>query len=101
MTFFQEEDLADIAAELQMEGVAREATRRNVAVSGLRLRDLFGHRFAVGECEFECTGDCRPCGRMEESIGRGAQVAMKDKGGITAKVIRAGTINVGDEVVRL
>lgn len=101
VTFFQEEDLADIAAALELESVARDNTRRNIVVSGLRLRDLFGQRFAVGECEFECTGDCRPCGRMEETIGPGARAAMTDKGGITAKVIRAGKIHVGDEVVRL
>lgn len=76
--------------------VTPQHTRRNLVVSGINLLSLIDKRFKIGEeVILETTGLCHPCSRMEENLGFGGYNAMRGHGGITAKVIKGGTINAG------
>lgn len=97
VTLIQAEHLADFARILQRP-VTPDLCRRNLVVSGLDLLSLRDRRFRVGAALLEGTGDCDPCRRMEENLGRGAMRAMLGRGGITARVVRAGRVRVGDAV---
>jgi MOSC domain-containing protein YiiM len=70
-------------------------------VSGINLLSLKGLRFRIGEAVLEGTGPCDPCSRMEENLGPGGFQAMRGHGGLTARVIEAGTVCVGDRVEAL
>ena len=72
--------------------------RRNLVVSGINVTALKGLQFHVGEVLLEGTGDCPPCSRMEENLGPGGFQAMRGHGGITAMVLAAGRIHIGDRV---
>lgn len=72
--------------------------RRNLVISGLNLNALRGRRITVGLVEFEVTGPCAPCSRMEEALGAGGYTAMRGHGGWCARVIRPGKIALGDPV---
>lgn len=72
--------------------------RRNIVISGVNLLAFADRKFSLGEVVLEMTGHCYPCSRLEENIGPGAYNAMRGHGGITAKVIRGGTLKVGDDV---
>lgn len=98
VTLIQEEHLAVVAKLLGMNRVAPEWVRRNVVVSGINLAALAKARFAIGDVLLEGTGPCAPCSRMEENLGAGGYNAMRGHGGITACVLREGTIRVGDAV---
>lgn len=98
VTLVQAEHLPLVAALLQREAVVPSLLRRNLAVSGINVLALRTARFRVGEVELEGTGPCEPCHRMEEALGRGGYNALRGHGGITARVLRSGTLRRGDAV---
>jgi len=71
-------------------------TRRNLVVSGVNLVSLKGKVIRLGSTELEITGPCAPCSKMETNLGPGGYNAMRGHGGITARVLKTGTISVGD-----
>lgn len=99
VTLIMAEHLDVIARLLQREGPLEPAiVRRNLVVSGINLRALERMRFTIGEVELEGTGPCEPCAKMDAALGEGAFHAMRGHGGITAKVVRAGVLRIGDRI---
>lgn len=97
VTLVQSEHLPVIASIIKMKSIKPEQLRRNIVISGLNLLALKNKRFQLGEAVLEYTGLCHPCSRMEKTLGVGGYNAMRGHGGITARVVHAGRINVGDE----
>ena len=98
VTLIQKEHLDGVANILKIDSVDPGLTRRNIVVSGINLLALKDRKFKIGDVELEMTGICHPCSRMEENFGPGGYNAMRGHGGINAKVLKGGTISVGDEV---
>jgi MOSC domain-containing protein YiiM len=98
VTLIQFEHLDVVARLLGQERIDPALVRRNIAVSGINLLALQRAKFSIGEVILEGTGPCHPCSRMESALGTGGYNAMRGHGGITARVLRAGTIHVGDAV---
>lgn len=74
------------------------SARRQVLVRGLDLRDLIGRRFVAGELECEGEERCEPCSHLVQLVG--TQVVLKGllHSGLRARILRGGTVRVGDEV---
>ena len=72
--------------------------RRNLVVAGINLASLRDRRFTIGGVTLEGTGWCHPCSRMEEVLGPGGFQAMRGHGGLTARVLTDGRLQVGDGV---
>jgi MOSC domain-containing protein YiiM len=98
VTLIQSEHLAQIAAKVGRDFIEPDLLRRNLVVHGIDLLTLIGRRFRIGEALLEGTGPCTPCSRMDENLGEGGRIAMSGLGGLTAKVIEAGRIRVGDAI---
>ena len=98
VTLIQEEHLAAVASILGRDSVPPELLRRNIVVAGINLHALKESEFQIGDAILYATGNCAPCSLMEENLGPGGYNAMRGHGGITARVVRAGTIQVNDEV---
>jgi MOSC domain-containing protein YiiM len=98
VTLIQAEHLTTVASILGVNSVEPTLVRRNIVVSGINLLALKGKSFEIGEAIFEYSGECHPCSRMEENLGIGGYNAMRGHGGITAKVIRSGKIQLNDSV---
>ena len=75
--------------------------RRNLVVSGMNLNLLRHQILQIGEAIIVPGALCHPCLRMNENLGEGGVAAMYGYGGLCAKIVRSGTIQVGDAVTRL
>lgn len=98
ITLIQQEHIAAIASLLHKCKVKPEDLRRNIVVSGINLLALKNRQFKVGSAILEMSGLCHPCSRMEETLGEGGYNAVRGHGGINARVIQPGTIQLGDSV---
>jgi MOSC domain-containing protein YiiM len=76
-----------------------EEHRRNLTVRGVRLGELRGQRFTIGDVVLEGVRDCPPCEHLEQLTGKQVLRPLVDRGGLRARVVVGGTIHVGDEVV--
>ena len=98
VTLIQAEHLPVIAGLARVDPIDPVGLRRNLVVSGINLLALKNAKLKVGAALLEIVGPCQPCSRMEETIGPGGYAAMRGHGGMTARVLAGGPINVGDVV---
>jgi MOSC domain-containing protein YiiM len=100
ITLIEAEALAAFTAETGIE-LSHEESRRQVLTRGIRLNDLVGKRFTVGEVE--CVGRelCEPCNHLQKLTRPGVLRGMVHRAGLNADIVRPGRIAVGDEVAWL
>lgn len=98
VTLISEEFIRQIAEQLSAQPLDPARLRRNIVVSGFNLNALRRQRFWLGQALLEATQLCHPCARMEAELGAGAVVAMFGYGGLCAKIIKSGDIEVGASV---
>jgi MOSC domain-containing protein YiiM len=94
LTLVEEEVVDDV-------GLPPGATRRQVTVRGVRLNELIGRRFRVGEVECFGVEICEPCLTLERNTRPGIIKDLVHRGGINADILSDGTISLGDEVTAL
>ena len=98
VTLIQAEHLEAVAKLLGKSEVRPAGVRRNILVSGINLYALRDRRFRIGDTVLEGTGTCDPCSRMEEALGAGGYNSMRGHGGIIARIVDGGMIQLGDVV---
>jgi MOSC domain-containing protein YiiM len=76
-------------------------TRRQVTVRGVRLNELVGKRFRVGEVECYGVELCEPCAHLEAMTRPGIIKQLVHRAGINADILTDGVIRVGDGVSEL
>lgn len=106
VTLIAREDIDAVAAFLGHPDLSPLDLRRNLMIEGLNLLALKGRHLALGAdpataAILEITGECHPCSRMEEILGPGGYNALRGRGGLTARVVRAGDVRLGDTVARV
>ena len=72
--------------------------RRQLLTRGVRLNDLLGKRFRVGEVEAVGAEWCEPCAHVQSLTYDGVLKGMVHRAGLRADIVQPGRIAVGDEV---
>ena len=101
VTLIQGEHLAALGAFLGKSEVPPELVRRNIVAARINLLALQAVQFRLGGAVLEGTGPCHPCSRMEAVLGPGGYNAMRGHGCITARIVSAGTVRLGDTIERV
>ena len=91
ITLIEAEVLEDV-------GLSGPQSRRQVVTRGVRLNDLVGKRFLVGEIECEGVELCEPCLHLQSLTRPGIIEDLLHRGGLNADIVTSGTISVGDPV---
>jgi MOSC domain-containing protein YiiM len=81
--------------------LSHEESRRNVLTRGVRLNELVGRQFRVGEVECVGVELCEPCKHLQGLTRPGVLRGLVHRGGLRANVTRSGTIAVGDELAEV
>jgi ADP-ribose pyrophosphatase YjhB (NUDIX family) len=97
LTLVEAEVLEALAAEHDVVLEAGE-TRRNVTTRGVRLNQLVGETFWLGDVLCRGTRSCDPCRHLEEVTGKRLLRPLLHRGGLRADLLTGGTIRVGDAV---
>ena len=80
-------------------GLTGPESRRQVVTRGVRLNDLVGKRFRVGDVECLGVELCEPCLHLQDLTRPGIISELLHRGGLNADILTDGTIAVGDPVV--
>ena len=86
------------AENVEAVGLAPGETRWQVTTRGVRLNDLVGKRFRVGEVECYGVELCEPCTHLQSMTRPGIIKELTHRAGINADILTDGTIAVGDPV---
>jgi MOSC domain-containing protein YiiM len=100
ITLVEAEVIEDLAA---IDGIvlAPGQTRRNVTTRGIRLNDLVGRRFRVGDAVCEGTRLCEPCQYLTDLVGEPILRPLAHRAGLRARIVEGGEIAVGAEIAPL
>ncbi len=85
----------EVLAELRLS--AAEA-RRNLVTEGVRLNDLVGKRFRIGDVLIKGIRLCPPCTHLDKVTGQALLKPLADRGGLRADILSDGVIRVGDAI---
>lgn len=102
-------EVEEIEAFLEEYDLPRNLTisRRNLVTRGIRLNDLVGKTFQLGDMTLKGVELCEPCGNLGEQFSAltNAKLTPKQviqrfmgKGGLRVDALTSGTIKVGDTI---
>ena len=91
LTLIEAEALTDVS-------LTGAQSRRQVVVRDVRLNDLVGKRFRVGDVECLGVELCEPCLHLQRLTRPGIIKDLIHRGGLRADILSDGKISVGDPV---
>jgi MOSC domain-containing protein YiiM len=80
-------------------GLGSGDLRRNIVTTGIRLNDLVGRRFQVGEVVLEGIRLCEPCAHLAKTVASQVLPGLVHRAGLRACIVSGGVVRTGDEIV--
>lgn len=103
ITFIEQEEISAFNQRFSQQ-ISLSDTRRNVITEGVRLNDLVGQIFRIGDVSFKGVELCEPCSTLgglleNDNVSKKAVVkAFTHKAGLRADVLSDGQISVGMQI---
>ena len=97
VTLFESETLEAIERDYKI-ALAPTDHRRNITTQGVPLNHLVGRRFTVGPTLLEGVMLSVPCRHIEQITGKEVFNAMLHRSGLMARIVRGGSVRVGDVI---
>lgn len=72
--------------------------RRNLITIGIRLNDLVGRQFRVGETLLQGIRLCEPCAHLAKTVAKEVLPGLVHKAGLRACIVEGGTVRIGDSI---
>ena len=92
ITFFAMEVFEALREALKLPSAQPQATRRNAFTRGGDLGAFIGTGFEIQGVHFEGMCECSPCYWMDQAIGPGAELWLKGRGGLRARILTDGIL---------
>ncbi|HEU6447373.1 MAG TPA: molybdenum cofactor biosysynthesis protein [Verrucomicrobiae bacterium] len=92
VTFFSAEIFEDICRQFGLSEKSPGVTRRNIITRGVDLNSLIGNGFEIQGVGFLGISECAPCYWMDDAIAPGAEMALRGRGGLRAKILSDGIL---------
>jgi MOSC domain-containing protein YiiM len=90
VTFFALEVYEELCARFSVQDKSPGIFRRNIITQGVDLNTLIDEEFEVQGLRFFGTVECSPCYWMDQAFYPGAEDALKNRGGLRAKILTSG-----------
>jgi MOSC domain-containing protein YiiM len=97
ITLIESEAIAAAAEESGVDIKPPDA-RRNVVTAGVRLDELVGKMFSVGEVEVEAIEPNPPCNHLQQLAGKPLLRPLARRGGVRGRIVTGGVIRAGDPI---
>lgn len=97
LTFIEQEQIEAFAAASALPFTALNA-RRNIVTAGVKLNDLAGREFFVGEVRVRGVRLCEPCNYLAKISFPETLKGLVHRGGLRAQILSEGVIRVGDVI---
>lgn len=100
ITFIESEEIAAFNTNFGQRA-SLSSTRRNIVTQGVRLNQLVGQEFSIGDVRFYGVELCEPCGTLGKALANdslsSSQVvrAWARRAGLRANVLSTGILRVG------
>ncbi len=98
VTMIEQEEVNSFNHETGL-GYEASAFRRNLVTSGIRLNELVGKEFSVGDARLFGVRLCEPCGYLAGLLGESVMDHMVHKAGLRAVIRKSGRVAVGADIV--
>lgn len=97
MTLIESEAIAAARREFGVDW-AGGLHRRNLVTSGVALNDMINRFLKIGDVVLRGERHCPPCRHLEKLTTLEAMRSLASRGGLRTRVMKAGTIRVGDAI---
>lgn len=94
ITFFSFEVYHELCERLGVTDRDPSVFRRNVLTEGEDLNRYIGREFELQGVRFEGVAECSPCYWMDRAFGEGAHEALNGRGGLRARILTDGILEV-------
>ena len=94
VTFFDNRMYQELCDQFGVRDRSASVFRRNIITEGQDLNALIGKEFEIQGIRFLGMAECTPCYWMDQAFHPGAEAALKNQGGLRARILTDGVLQV-------